>query len=166
VDRRLRGPRPPGADCDGQIVPIVTGTINPDVLGDLADRYPGATGPAHDNSPSDLDAGEQTLGRARRAAAGLTIAEALRLLSGPAGLAARLRNQLTGPAATISLPLDIGAAADIPAHLRRAITATSTVASPAVTSPRWSATSTTCAPAPTAARRQSATVVCSAASTI
>jgi hypothetical protein len=115
-------PAPPGADCDGQIVPIVTGTINPDVLGDLADRYPGATGPAHDNSPSDLDAGEQTLGRARRAAAGLTIAEALRLLSGPAGLAARLRNQLTGPAATISLPLDIGAAADIPAHLRRAIT--------------------------------------------
>jgi len=47
------------------------------------------------------------------------------LLSGPAGLAARLRtSQLTGPAAAVSLPLDIGTATDtIPAHLRRALAA-------------------------------------------
>ena len=44
-------------------------------------------------------------------------------LSGPGGLAARLRATLTGgrPLASASLPLDIGAATDtIPAHLRRA----------------------------------------------
>ncbi len=44
------------------------------------------------------------------------------LLSGPAGLASRLRTtRLTGPAASISLPLDCGTATDtIPAHMRRA----------------------------------------------
>jgi hypothetical protein len=45
-------------------------------------------------------------------------------LSGPDGLAARLRAVLDGtPLTTVSLPLDIGAAAEtIPAHLRRAVT--------------------------------------------
>jgi hypothetical protein len=45
-------------------------------------------------------------------------------LSGPAGLAARLRAALNStPLTTISLPLDIGAATEtIPAHLRRAAT--------------------------------------------
>ncbi len=32
-------PAPPGADCDAQIVPVVTGTADPDVLDDLANRY-------------------------------------------------------------------------------------------------------------------------------
>src|SRR5215469_18916317 len=123
---------PPGADCDAAIIPVVTGTIDPDVLASLADRYPGVTGPAdssagadpaggsardciysqdasdaqdHGTTDSKADDGEpiaavsdQTLRRARRAAAGLTIADALRLLSGPGGLASRLRGQLTGPA--------------------------------------------------------------------
>ena len=53
----------------------------------------------------------------------LTIAEAIRLLSGPGGVAAWLRGQFTGPAGTISLPLDIGTATDtIPVHIRRAVT--------------------------------------------
>ena len=45
------------------------------------------------------------------------------LLSGPAGLAAWLRTGLlTGPAATISLPLDTGKPTEtIPPHLRRAV---------------------------------------------
>jgi HNH endonuclease len=45
-------------------------------------------------------------------------------LSGPAGLAARLRGILDGkPLTSASLPLDIGAATEtIPAHLRRAVT--------------------------------------------
>ncbi len=45
-------------------------------------------------------------------------------LSGPDGLAARLRAALDGrPLTTVSLPLDIGAASEtIPAHLRRAVT--------------------------------------------
>jgi hypothetical protein len=48
---------------------------------------------------------------------------AVALLSGPAGLASRLRTtRLTGPAAAISLPLDVGTATDtIPPHLRRAV---------------------------------------------
>ena len=58
--------------------------------------------------------------RLRRALLGL----AADALSGPDGLAARLRAALNGqPLATISLPLDIGAATEtIPAHLRRAAT--------------------------------------------
>src|SRR5215469_10928386 len=118
-------PAPPGAECDAAIVPIVTGTIDPDVLTGLVDRYPGAAEATGGDAAAHADAADgsdQTVGRARRAAAGLTVNDALRLLSGPGGLASRLRGQLTGPAATISLPLDVGAAADIPAHLRRAIT--------------------------------------------
>jgi hypothetical protein len=137
-------PAPPGADCDAQIVPIATGTIDPDVLADLAARYPGAAGdceaavsagPAgadNDHCPArldDPDAGapeagsDQTLARARRAATGLTIAEAVKLLSGPGGLAAALRGQLASPAGSISLPLDIGTATDtIPVQIRRAVT--------------------------------------------
>jgi hypothetical protein len=47
------------------------------------------------------------------------------LLSGPGGLAAYLRNGISDRLiATVSLPLDVGAAAEIiPAHLRRAVTA-------------------------------------------
>jgi len=58
--------------------------------------------------------------RLRRALLGL----AIDALSGPGGLAARLRAALDGtPLTTLSLPLDIGAATEtIPAHLRRAVT--------------------------------------------
>ena len=55
---------------------------------------------------------------------GLTaVRQAVELLSGPAGLAAWLRGTaLTGAGASVSLPLDVGAATDtIPAHLRRAV---------------------------------------------
>jgi Domain of unknown function (DUF222) len=160
---------PPGADCDAQLVPIVTGTINQQFLDDLADRYvdrgtsraaasdsapagsgnhstdadatpgqasaqpgTGAASSNHDSTEaghSDAAAGpllagsDQTLQRARRAAAALVITDALGLLSGPSGLAAWLRSRQTGPAATISLPLDIGAATStVPGHLRRAVT--------------------------------------------
>ncbi len=53
----------------------------------------------------------------------LAIGHAARLLSGPGGLASWLRtSQLHGHAATVSLPLDIGATTDtIPVHLRRAV---------------------------------------------
>ncbi len=56
----------------------------------------------------------------RRALLGL----AADALSGPEGLAARLRTAFGGgPLAAVSLPLDIGAATEtIPAHLRRAVT--------------------------------------------
>src|SRR5262249_52704823 len=53
----------------------------------------------------------------------LALRNAMALLSGPAGLASRLRTtRLTGPAASISLPLDVGTATEtIPPHLRRAV---------------------------------------------
>jgi hypothetical protein len=55
----------------------------------------------------------------------ILIARAADLLSGPTGLAAWLRTGLlSGPAASMSLPLDVGAASEtIPAHLRRAVIA-------------------------------------------
>ena len=60
---------------------------------------------------------------ARTAARELLLTRATRLLSGPAGLAAHLRGSLLPqPAASISLPLDLGKPTDtIPAWLRRAI---------------------------------------------
>jgi hypothetical protein len=53
----------------------------------------------------------------------MVIRSAADLLSGPAGLAAWLRaSLLTGPAASVSLPLDTGTATEtIPAHLRRLV---------------------------------------------
>jgi hypothetical protein len=62
---------------------------------------------------------------AERAVREMMLGRAIALLSGPAGLAARLRRGLlTGPAASVSLPLDVGAAADtIPAQIRRAVIA-------------------------------------------
>jgi hypothetical protein len=129
-------PAPPGADCDAAIVPIVTGTIDRDVLAGLAARYPGAAALGEDDGQAGghpaastaenarpAAASDESVSRARRAAAGLAVAEAVRLLSGPGGLAAFLRSKLTGPAGSISLPLDIGAATDtIPVHIRRAVT--------------------------------------------
>jgi hypothetical protein len=89
------GPGSPGRDC---------GAWSGAGRGDLA-REP--LGPA-------------TRDRLRRALLGL----AADALSGPGGLAARLRAALDGaPLTTVSLPLDIGAATEtIPAHLRRAAT--------------------------------------------
>src|SRR5438132_10554171 len=77
-----------------------------------ADRRRDAPGPPRPLSPAPRQ-------RLSRALLGL----AADALSGPAGLAARLRATLDGkPLTTASLPLDIGAAAEsIPAHLRRAV---------------------------------------------
>src|SRR5262249_44946623 len=71
-------------------------------------------------SPGRAPLSSATQDRLRRALLGL----AADALSGPGGLAARLRAALgSRPLTTVSLPLDIGAAAEtIPAHLRRAVT--------------------------------------------
>ena len=70
--------------------------------------------------PAQAPLSPATRDRLRRALLGL----AADTLSGPGGLAARLRAALHGqPLTTVSLPLDIGAATEtIPAHLRRAAT--------------------------------------------
>jgi len=109
-----------------------------------ADSWPGDTAPA-DSGSSDTGAGDSgpsehmpseaavrdrdvcRVGarreRARTAARQLIIDRATRLLCGPAGLAAYLRTQLLPqPAASMSLPLDVGRPTEvIPPHLRRAI---------------------------------------------
>jgi len=118
-----RGPAaPPGTDCDAQIVPVVTGTVDPDVLGGLAAGYLSPEADPRADVGQDAD-GSTLGGSAGRAAAALTITDAVRLLSGPGGLASVLRGRLPGVVGSISLPLDIGAATDtIPVHIRRAVT--------------------------------------------
>ncbi|MGE5135978.1 MAG: DUF222 domain-containing protein [Gemmatimonadota bacterium] len=113
----LTGPEADAAACDATLIPIVTGHPDPATLDRLTEAFTKATG--------DCDGRAQPLSgashrRLRRALLGL----AANALSGPGGLAARLRAGLDAELATPSLPLDIGTATDlIPAHLRRAATA-------------------------------------------
>ncbi len=99
----------PGDDCDAAIAPIITGRVDRDLLDQLAAQLTRRPG--------------QSLERNRAATRELILANAIALLSGPAGLAASLRTgTLPDPAASISLPLDVGATTEtIPPHLRRAI---------------------------------------------
>jgi hypothetical protein len=133
-------PAPPGAECDASIVPVVTGSIDEDVLDQLAAALLSGRGlvrepeglraaagrPGRDlfirGNPTSMDVAD-TLELAERAARQVTVAQAIRVLSGPSGLAAWLRTrQLSGLAGSVSLPLDIGTATEtIPPHLRRAV---------------------------------------------
>jgi hypothetical protein len=133
-------PAPPGAECDASIVPVVTGSIADDVLDQLAagllsgrglwgepecaraaDARPGR-GLYLPGKVTSMDVADLTE-LAERAAQQVTIAQAVRLLSGPSGLAGWLRTRrLSGLAGSVSLPLDIGIATEtIPPHLRRAV---------------------------------------------
>ena len=150
----LTGPDADAAACDATVVPIVTGHVDWAALDKLTEIFLSAvagpldgTGPpgprAGSGAPArtSLDAGSDgtaktspdasagrprapvspaTRDRLRRALLGL----AADALSGPGGLAARLRSALDGtPPTTVSLPLDVGAATEtIPAHQRRAAT--------------------------------------------
>jgi hypothetical protein len=137
------GPQAGSGDyCDASIVPVVTGHIDPEPLDRLADGI-ARSQPANDKqcdgeaiaaSPASSgqagrlgDEARDPSARSERLsqafAREMTVRDAVTLLSGPSGLAAWLRtNALTGPAASISLPLDIGTATDtIPQHLRRAV---------------------------------------------
>jgi Domain of unknown function (DUF222)/HNH endonuclease len=119
----------PGDDCDAQIVPVVTGRVDPGVLNRLAaallhggPAQPGIGGqPATPDQPGDAGAARQA--RAERAARRMILTAAADLLSGPGGLASYLRTRLApGTVASVSLPLDVGAVTDtIPVHLRRAV---------------------------------------------
>jgi len=105
----LRGAEAAAAACDASLVPIVTGHADPAALDRLTEAFPA----------------REALSRgSRRRLRSALLALAADALSGPGGLAARLRAGLDGPLATVSLPLDIGPASEtIPAHLRRAVTA-------------------------------------------
>jgi hypothetical protein len=137
---------PPGADCDAVIIPIVTGTIDEQaaaqavvrmLAGKLGSAFAGAAASAtdatrHGTAPirpdvaafvADLAGGPAAAGLAWRAAKMQAVAQAAALLSGPRGLASWLRTtKLAGPAASLSLPLDVGTGTEtIPVQLRRAI---------------------------------------------
>jgi len=101
----------PGDECDATIVPVVTGRVDHDLLdkltAQLTSRTPWSQRPAYDPG----------------VVRDLILANAVALLSGPGGLASVLRTgTLPKPAASVSLPLDVGTATDtIPPHLRRAV---------------------------------------------
>ncbi|HTZ22932.1 MAG TPA: DUF222 domain-containing protein, partial [Streptosporangiaceae bacterium] len=127
----------PGYDCDAQIVPVVTGRVDPGVLDRLAamllhgtpagpaqpgiSDIPAAFAPATPGQPGDGDATRRA--RSERAARRMIVKAAADLLSGPGGLAAYLRTRLApDTVASVSLPLDVGTATEtIPVQLRRAV---------------------------------------------
>ncbi len=109
----------PGADCDATIVPVVTGHVDPDVLDRLAAALrrgreaKKAQGSQDGPGGKDGQAAAARCEPAERAARQIVIAHAADLLSGPCGLAACLRTGLLhSPAASVSLPLDAGAATE------------------------------------------------------
>jgi len=112
----------PGDDCDAAIIPVVTGRVDAAVLDRLAAALLNGT-PGHPGTPGSGEA--DRAGRAGRAARQMIVRAAADLMSGPGGLASWLRTRLPDHlAASVSLPLDIGASTDtIPVHLRRAVTA-------------------------------------------
>ena len=124
----------PGAGCDAAIAPIVTGHLDPAELAAQTRDFLHATGAltspascpvcANARAGARCPAHPRTAAMAHTAARDLIVARAIRLLSGPGGLAAHLRGTLLPqPAASISLPLDYGTATDtVPPSLRRAIT--------------------------------------------
>ena len=117
---------PPGADCDAAITPIVSGHLDPTELSrQIRDLLHGGAGDDRRRAPGDGSAPRTaTAEMAHTAARELLIGRAVRLLSGPGGLAAYLRGVLTPqPAASISLPLDLGKSTEtVPAYLRRGVT--------------------------------------------
>ena len=117
-------------------VPVVTGHVDHDLLGQLTALLtgpgngtpgggnPGGGAPGRGGCPScGAGFGAENRDRVRRQVRDLILANAVALLSGPHGLASYLRTgTLAPPAASVSLPLDVGKAADtIPPHLRRAV---------------------------------------------
>jgi hypothetical protein len=131
----------PGSDCDASISPIITAHVDPAELAEQASALlrgagtnSAATGhgscricnSATDAKPAvECDQHRRTGAMAHTAARDLILSRAIRLLSGPAGLAAHLRaGLLPQPAASISVPLDLGKSTEVvPAYLRRAIIA-------------------------------------------
>ena len=111
------GPDAEAIACDATVLPVVTGHVDwaaVDQLVSLAlpDGHPGPGPGSGSLSPA-----------ARERLREFVLEQAVSLLSGPAGLAARLWGQNPGhPLAGPGLPLDLGAPTPIvPPHLRRAV---------------------------------------------
>jgi Domain of unknown function (DUF222)/HNH endonuclease len=121
-DSYLAGQDAETAACDAQTVPVVTGTMDLDVIEQMISLA---------RTAAEAEAGPAAADRARSEALSPEAWRALRhamarlaidLVSGPAGIAAVLRQGLLGkPYNTPSLPLDIGYSDFIPAQIRRAV---------------------------------------------
>jgi Domain of unknown function (DUF222)/HNH endonuclease len=134
----------PGDDCDAALAPILTGRVHHELLDQLASRLAGFWAEYDPSAPAlpeqgrrqghlparepgeDDEAWQARVRRAEMSKAAtreIILRNAIELLSGPSGLASWLRTRtLPGPAASISLPLDVGTVTDlVPPHLRRAI---------------------------------------------
>ncbi len=120
----------PGTECDASIIPVVTGHLDHDLLDRLAALLTRpVTGPGS-GTPGTSTCGHcgtgygpATQDQVYEQVRDLIVANAVALLSGQHGLASFLRTgRLARPAASVSLPLDVGTSTDtIPAHLRRAV---------------------------------------------
>jgi hypothetical protein len=170
----LGGAEAQAAACDASMVPIVTGHLDPTALDHLADTFLASRGlregqsPARTATAGPLPAGETMSWQSRLRLRSTLLAMAADALSGPGGLAARLRAAPGHPPLTaVSLPLDIGPAADtIPVHLRRLVTARHPhCAFPGCRQPARCATFTISSPAQRAAAPQCAISFPCAAST-
>ena len=121
-DGYLTGQDAQAAACDAQTVPVVTGTMDPDIIDKMI---------ALAQAAAEAGAGDASAANARSRALSPEAWRALRyamarlavdLVSGPPGVAAILRRGLLDkPYNTPSLPLDIGYSDSIPAHIRRAV---------------------------------------------
>ena len=102
-------PAGPGVACDAAVQPVITGIVDYQLLDKFADP----------DYQAELAAAAAAAGGQH----GPILAQAIALLSGPAGRAAWLRRRQAGPAAAaVSLPLDVAGTFDtIPVHLRRAV---------------------------------------------
>ena len=117
------------AACDATIVPVVTGTVDWQAADAMTEVWIDAHGLDHGREPCGCTCGGCTC----KAAAPMTadakarlrrtlLAMAADAMSGPGGLAAYLRARILGaPYSSMSLPLDVGRARDIPDQLRRAV---------------------------------------------
>ncbi|HVT69340.1 MAG TPA: DUF222 domain-containing protein [Trebonia sp.] len=141
-DGYLSGKDAEAAACDAQTVPVVTGTMDPDVIDKIiALARTAAEGSARgDSACGDSACGDSACGDSARPAEPnqarsqslspgawralrYAIARlAVDLVSGPSGVAAMLRRGLLDkPWNTPSLPLDVGYSDGIPGHIRRAV---------------------------------------------
>ena len=123
-DGYLTGKDAEAAACDAQTVPVVTGTMDPPVIDQMIDL---ARTAAQADAPGAITGEPARASRALSPGAGRALRYAMArlavdLVSGPAGIAAVLRQGLLSqPYNTPSLPLDIGYSDTIPGHIRRAV---------------------------------------------
>ncbi len=151
----LTGPAAAATACGASLVPVVTGQVDQQALDELTSIYltgtnpvgctttpaSGTTTPAGRTASTPADRTTSTAAGTASTAAGTAstaagtasrdqlradlLRWAIAVVSGPDGLASRLRTTLLdGPLAGPSLPLDVGTAGcDVPTHLRRALVA-------------------------------------------